>query len=156
MATKKAKKRPAKKAAAKKKVAGKKKTAAKRPPARKVRPGFISHTELASSDPGATVAWAKKALGWKFGKPMKTPAGPYHMWSFGGNQGGGIRKNNPPEVPGTVPYAEVASIDNAYYKALATGATTMMPPEEIPGGMGWIAIVSAPGGMPIGLWAQKK
>ena len=151
MATSKAKKRPAKK-----KAAGAKKTAAKRPPARKVRPGFISHTELASSDPEATVAWAKKALGWKFGKPMPTPAGPNHMWRFGDNQGGGVRRNNPRETPGTVPYAEVPSITKAYDKALAAGATPMMPPDEIPSGMGWIAIVSAPGGVPIGFWAQKK
>ena len=150
MATRSTKKRPAKKKAAKRK-----KTAAKKPPARKIRPGFISHTELASADPAATVAWAKQALGWKFGTPMPTPAGPYYMWSFGGNQGGGVRKNNPPEVPGTVPYVEVASIKAAYDKALKAGAKEMMSPSEIPGGFGWIAIVAAPGGVPIGLLAQK-
>ena len=151
MATKKrTKERPAKKRAAKKKKA------AKRPPARKVRPGFISHTELASADPEATVTWAKKALGWKFGKPMPTPAGPYHMWSFGGDMGGGVRKNNPPEMPGTVPYVEVASIGAGLDKALRAGATAILPPTEIAGGMGWIAIVAAPGGVAIGFWAQKK
>jgi len=87
---------------------------------------------------------------------MPTPGGPYHMWRFGDNQGGGIRKNNPPEAPGTVPYVEVASITKAYDKALAAGAKPMMPPDEIPGGMGWIAVVAAPGGPAIGLWAQKK
>lgn len=148
MATRSTKKRSGKKAA-------KKKKAAKRPPARKIRPGFISHTELASSDPGATVTWAKKALGWKFGPAMPTPGGPYHMWSFGGNQGGGVRSNHPPETPGSVPYVEVASIKAAWDKALRAGATAMMPPDEIPGGMGWIAIVRAPGGPAIGFWAPK-
>jgi predicted enzyme related to lactoylglutathione lyase len=123
--------------------------------ARKIRPGFISHTELASSDPAATAAWAKKALGWKFGEAMPTPAGPYHMWSFGDNMGGGIRANNPPETPGSVPYVEVPAIKPAYQKALDAGATLMMPPSEIPGGNGWIAIVAAPGGPAIGFWAQK-
>ena len=151
MATRSMKKRPAKTKAAKRK-----KAAVKRPAARKVRPGFISHTELASADPEATVAWAKKALGWKFGAAMPTPAGPYHMWSFGGDQGGGVRRSNAPEMPGTVPYVEVASITKAHDKAIAAGAKQMMAPSEIPGGMGWIAIVTAPGGVPIGLWAPKK
>jgi predicted enzyme related to lactoylglutathione lyase len=146
-----AKKRPAMKKATAKKGSTKKAAA----PARKIRPGFISHTELASSDPAATAAWAKKALGWKFGEAMPTPAGPYHMWSFGDNMGGGIRANNPPETPGSVPYVEVPAIKPAYQKALDAGATLMMPPSEIPGGNGWIAIVAAPGGPAIGFWSQK-
>src|SRR5688572_13596972 len=114
---------------------------------RKIRPGgFISHTELASSDPAATKAWAEQALGWKFLDPMPTPQGPYHMWSFGDSMGGGIRANNPPETPGSIPYVEVPDIQKAYDRAVKAGATPMMPPEDIPGGMGSIAIVQAPGG----------
>ena len=150
MAAKKAQRRPAKR-----KQATKKKKAAARPAARKIRPGFISHTELASSAPEATVAWAKAALGWKFGPAMPTPNGPYHMWSFGDNQGGGVRSTAPSERPGTVPYVEVPAIKPAFEKALKAGATAMMPPSMIPGDNGWIAIVFAPGGVPIGFWAQK-
>jgi predicted enzyme related to lactoylglutathione lyase len=94
-------------------------------------------------------------LGWKFEHPMPTPAGPYHMWRFPNDTGGGIRANNPPEVPGSIPYCEVPSIQAAYSKALAAGATEMLSPQEIPGGMGWIAIVAAPGGVPIGFWSTK-
>jgi len=144
-----------KKAAANRKAKPKKKAAAKRPPAREIRPGFISHTELASTAPDQTAAWCKKVLSWKFGTPMPTPNGPYHMWNFGDNTGGGIRASHPPEQPGTIPYCEVRSIRAAHDKAVAAGAATMMPPSEIPGGFGWIAIVKAPGGVPIGLWAQK-
>jgi len=122
---------------------------------RKVRPGsFISHTELASTDPAATKTWAEQALGWKFLDPMPTPQGPYHMWSFGDNMGGGIRANNPPETPGSIPYVEVPDIQKAYDRAVKAGATPMMPPEDIPGGMGSIAIVQAPGGPAIGFWGQ--
>jgi predicted enzyme related to lactoylglutathione lyase len=145
-----AKRAPAKKSAAK---ASSKKAAA--PAARKIRPGFVSHTELASANPAATKEWAQKVLGWKFGDPMPTPMGPYHMWSFGENMGGGIRSNNPPEGPGSIPYCEVSDIKATYEKALKAGAVPMMPPDQIPGGAGWIAIVQAPGGVPIGFWGTK-
>lgn len=124
------------------------------PAARRIRPGFVSHTELASANPAATKEWAQKVLGWKFGEPMPTPNGPYHMWSFGDNMGGGIRANNPPEAPGSIPYVEVGDMRAAYDKALKNGATEMLWPQEIPGG-GWIAIVQAPGGVPIGFWGMK-
>lgn len=122
---------------------------------RRIRSGFISHTELASANPSATKQWCEEVLGWKFGEPMPTPAGPYHMWSFGSNIGGGIRVSNPPETPGSVPYCEVTDIKAAYQRALDAGASGMFPPDEIPGGNGWIAIVQAPGGVPIGLWGPK-
>ena len=129
-----------------------KKTAAA--PARKMRQGFISHTELASTNPAATKAWCQDVLGWKFSPPMPMPSGDYHMWSFGDNVGGGIRSNNPPEHAGSVPYAEVRDIKAAYAKAVRAGATPMMPPDEIPGG-GWIAIVMAPGGVQFGFYGTK-
>lgn len=122
---------------------------------RKIRDGVITHTELASADPAATRKWCEAALGWKFGQSMPTPGGPYHMWQFPTGTGGGIRANNPPETPGSIPYCEVRDIRAAYSRALEAGASAMMPPEEIPGGMGWIAIVAAPGGVAIGFWAQK-
>jgi predicted enzyme related to lactoylglutathione lyase len=127
----------------------------RKPAMPKVRPGLITHTELASADPLATRDWCTKVLGWKFGQPMPTPGGPYHMWRFANDTGGGIRANNPPEVPGSIPYCEVVDIQAAFARALAAGATEMLRPEQVPGGMGWIAIVAAPGGVAIGLWAMK-
>jgi uncharacterized protein len=122
---------------------------------RKVRPGFISHTELASSDPAATKAWAQKVLGWSFGDAMPMPDGSqYHMWDFGHQMGGGIRASNPAEAPGAIPYCEVPDIQAAFDRAVRAGGTPMMPPTAIPGSGGWIAIVQAPGGPAIGLWGQ--
>jgi predicted enzyme related to lactoylglutathione lyase len=154
MATKKTSTGKSAKRAAPKKTAkpASKKSAATTMAQRKVRPGgFISHTELASTDPDATRTWAEQAFGWKF-MTMPTPTGPYHMWRFAENQGGGIRANNPPESPGAIPYVEVADIQKAFDKAVKAGGTPMMPPEEIEGGMGWIAVVQAPGGPAVGLW----
>lgn len=152
-----------------KKNAARKKAATKRPAARRPkraaptrraaappsRQGVITHTELASADPSATRAWCESVLGWKFEMTVPTPAGPYHMWRFGIGTGGGIRANNPPEVPGSIPYCEVADIKATYARAVASGATGMMPPEQLPGGMGSIAIVAAPGGVAIGFWSAK-
>jgi predicted enzyme related to lactoylglutathione lyase len=121
----------------------------------KPRQGVITHTELASTDPDATRKWCKTVLGWKFGEAMPTPSGPYHMWRFPNATGGGIRANNPPEVPGSIPYCTVASIQATYKKALESGAKEMLGPQQLPGGMGWIAIVAAPGGVPIGFWSMK-
>ena len=118
-----------------------------------LRHGLITHTELASADPPATRGWCQKVLGWKFGQVVPTPTGPYHMWRFENGTGGGIRANNPPEVPGSVPYCEVKDIKGTYAKALSAGATGMMQPAPLPDGMGWIAIVSAPGGVAIGFWS---
>lgn len=123
---------------------------------RAIQPGFVSHTELASKDPGATKQWCRDVLGWKFGPAAPMPEGPpYEMWSFGNDMGGGIRATMPNEPSGTTPYCEVPDIKAAFQGALKAGATEMHPPNEIPGGMGWIAIVMAPGGVPIGFWAPK-
>ncbi len=149
---------PARKTGSKRSTA--RKPAAKRsrpaPPAdRAVRPGFVSHTEFASTDPPATQQWAKAVLGWKFEAPMQTPNGPYHMFTFSEDMGGGIRPTGPSERGSATPYCEVPDIRKAFTKAIGAGATEMMPPSEVPGGMGWIAVVQAPGGVPVGFWAPK-
>jgi len=131
-----------------------KNASARRTATPKVRPGFISHTELASTDPVATRDWCAKVLGWKFGEPMPTPTGPYYMWRFT-DTGGGIRANRPPEAPGSIPYCEVADIKASYAKAVEAGAKELLWPQALPSGMGWIAIVIAPGGVAIGFWSLK-
>ena len=152
------------KSAAKKVKKAAKKGTAKPRPARAAQPngkpaapqtshGLITHTELASADPPATRGWCEKVLGWKFGQVMPTPTGPYHTWRFENGTGGGIRANHPHEVPGSIPYCEVKDIRGTYARALSAGATGMMQPAPLPGGMGWIAIVSAPGGVAIGFWS---
>jgi len=50
---------------------------------------------------------------------------------------------------------EVVDIQATYQQALASGGKEMVAPDPLPGGMGWIAIVAAPGGVAIGFWAMK-
>lgn len=111
--------------------------------------GWITHTDLASSNPPATKAWTQKVLGWKFRTPMKTPNGDIFFFSYSDKGGGAIRANNPPEIPGSIPYIHVADCQASYDKALAEGAEEMMSPTRVMEGV-TIAIVRAPGGVPIG------
>lgn len=111
--------------------------------------GWITHTDLASRDPAATKAWAAKVLGWKFKPPFPTPNGDVHLFYYSDKGGGAIRANNPPEIPGSIPYIHVADCQAAYDKALREGAEEMLSPTKVMEGV-TIAIVRAPGGTPIG------
>jgi uncharacterized protein len=111
--------------------------------------GWITHTELASADPAATKAWCANVLGWTFKPSFPMPGGEYHLFAYSDKGGGGIRPNNPPEVPGSIPYVHVADTRAAFEKALREGAEEMVPPMQVMEGV-TIAIVRAPGGVPIG------
>jgi len=112
--------------------------------------GWITHTELASSDPAATKAWCEATLGWKFKPSFPMPGGgEYHLFTYSDKGGGGIRRNELPEVPGSIPYIHVADARKAFQKALSAGAEEMYPPERVMEGV-TIAVVRAPGGVPIG------
>jgi predicted enzyme related to lactoylglutathione lyase len=77
------------------------------------------------------------------------PGGEYHLFAYSDKGGGGIRPNNPPEVPGSIPYIHVADTRVAFEKALREGAEAIFPPERVMEGVA-VAIVRAPGGVPIG------
>lgn len=78
--------------------------------------GWITHTDLASRDPGATKAWCAKVLGWTF-----RPSFAVH----------------------------VADAAAAFAKALEEDAEKMLAPTCVMDGV-TVAIVRAPGGVPIG------
>ena len=111
--------------------------------------GSITHTELASTDPVATKVWCATVLGWKFQPAFPIAGGEYHLFRFSDTGGGGIRLNNPPEVPGSIPYVHVADARAAFESALRHGAEEMLGPTPVMEGV-TIAIVRAPGGVPIG------
>lgn len=128
---------------------------AKPQPTRNPIPGFVSHTELVSNDPTATKTWCESVIGWKFGPPAKMMDGrPYEMWSHENTSGGGIRANMPDEPTGTVPYVEVEDIDVTFNEAVAAGADIYFGPMKLETG-GRIAMVKAPGGVPLGFWSSS-
>lgn len=112
--------------------------------------GWITHTELASSDPAATKAWCAAALGWKFKPSSPMPGGgEYHLFVYSNKGGGGIRRTESTETPGSVPYIHVADARVAFDKALSAGARPIAAPERVMEGV-TIAVVRAPGGVIIG------
>jgi predicted enzyme related to lactoylglutathione lyase len=111
--------------------------------------GWITHTDLASLDPAATKAWCAKVLGWTFRPSFPIPGGEIHLFAYSEKGGGGIRPTSPPEQPGSIPYVHVKDASAAFAKALAEGAEEMMPPTRVMEGV-TVAIVRAPGGVPIG------
>ena len=111
--------------------------------------GWITHTDLASADPAATKAWCIKVLGWAFKPSVPMPAGEYHLFAYSETGGGGIRPTNPPEAPGSIPYVHVADTRTAFDNAIREGAEVMVPPTLVMEGV-TVAVVRAPGGVPIG------
>jgi len=111
--------------------------------------GWITHTDLASLNPLATKAWCAKVLGWTFRPSFPGPAGEIHLFAYSDKGGGGIRPLSPPEVPGSLPYIHVKDCQASFDLAIAEGATVMMPPTRVMEGV-TVAIVKAPGGVPIG------
>lgn len=112
--------------------------------------GWITHTDLASNDPDATKAWCAKVLGWTFTLSLPTAGGEVHLFAYAAQGGGGVRPLSPPEQPGSIPYVHVADAAAAFAKAVAEGAEEMLPPTRVMEGV-TVAIVRAPGGVPIGL-----
>ena len=90
-----------------------------------------------------------KVLGWTFRPSFPMPGGEYHLFTYSDKGGGGIRLNNPPEIPGSIPYVHVADTQAAFEKAVREGAEEMLKPMRVMEGV-TVAIVRAPGGVPIG------
>ena len=112
--------------------------------------GWITHTELASANPVATKAWCAKVLGWTFKPSVPMPGGAeYMLFAYSDLGGGGIRPTKAGETPGSSFTVHVADCRASFEKALREGAEAMVPPTPIMPGV-TIAVVRAPGGVPVG------
>ena len=89
--------------------------------------GWITHTELASANPDATKAWCATVLSWTFKPSFPTPAGDYDLFAYSDTGGGGIRPNNPGELPGSVPYVHVADALAAFREGVEGGGRSGVP-----------------------------
>jgi uncharacterized protein len=111
--------------------------------------GWITHTELTSTNPAATRAWCEKVLGWKFRPSFPTPFGEYHLFAYSDKGGGGIRQHGPDQAAVSTPFVHVADAHAAFERALREGAEAISAPQRVMEGV-TVAIVRAPGGAVIG------
>ena len=50
--------------------------------------GWITHSDLSSTDAAATREWCAEVLGWTFQPPFPTPGGDYHLFAYSDAGGG--------------------------------------------------------------------
>jgi predicted enzyme related to lactoylglutathione lyase len=99
--------------------------------------------------------WCASVLGWKFRPSYQVPeGGEYILFTYSEKGGGGIRAINPGEGESTIPYVQVGNVKTTFAKAIRSGASEIMAPEQIMDGL-VIAIVRAPGGVMIGFAGPK-
>ena len=67
--------------------------------------------------------------------------------------GGGIGPSQGPGDTGVKVYMRVDDLDGYLARAQELGATPLVPPMDLPGDYGRIAIFADPDGNPVGLWA---
>ena len=67
--------------------------------------------------------------------------------------GGGIGPSQGPGDTGVKIYMRVDDLDGYLARAQELGGTSLVPPMDLPGGYGRIAIFADPDGNPVGLWA---
>src|SRR5687767_9093607 len=90
--------------------------------------GHITHTDLRSDDPEATIAWCQRVFGWTFRPPFPSPAGDYHLFAYSDQGGGGVRRTSAGETSGATPFVHVEDCHTAYAEALAAGAEGLAEP----------------------------
>lgn len=114
----------------------------------------VAYFEITSTSPEKIRDFYTELFGWNAeadpsmeGYAMvDTGAGPVAI-------SGGIGPSQGPGDTGVKIYVRVDDLEGGVAKAAELGADTLLPPMELPGGYGRIAVVSDPDGNPVGLWA---
>src|SRR5215831_14411258 len=114
----------------------------------------IMHFEIPADDVERAKTFYEKTFGWKI-KALPMPPGQEYWGVTARKDGepginGGLMKRAMPGQPFTN-YITVKSIDPMISAVQANGATIVLPKQEIPGGMGWIAVFKDPENNFIGL-----
>ncbi len=113
---------------------------------------MYTHVELHSQDPAAAQDFYSGVFGWTYNE-MPMPGGKYIMVANAkGEPIGGIVQTQDKSASDTwIGYVTVDSVKDAVAEATQRGATVVVDFTELPG-MGAFAIVTDPGGAPLGIW----
>ncbi|MBA3454853.1 MAG: VOC family protein [Deltaproteobacteria bacterium] len=107
--------------------------------------------ELYSKDPAASVAFYSAVGGFTVKQQDMPGMGAYYVLEAGGQPRAGIMASPMPQAPHAwLPYVAVANADATADKAKRLGATSLVPPTDIPG-VGRFSIIVDPQGATIGI-----
>lgn len=113
----------------------------------------IQHTEFASTDTKATMAFFEAMFGWKF-EDAQSPAGEYNM---AGDENGSVAVRPLMEhepAPYATPYVTVDDLVAKEEEMKAKGAEVMVSQVQVPGGMfSWFKV---PGDFYIACWEHQE
>jgi uncharacterized protein len=113
----------------------------------------VAFFDITSSDPARISGFYTQLFDWT----VSDGPGGYSMVDTGNGEGavaGGIGgTQGPDDKTGITLYVRVDDLAAYLAKAEKLGAKTVMPPVELPGGYGSIAVIADPDGNPFGLWA---
>jgi predicted enzyme related to lactoylglutathione lyase len=114
----------------------------------------VAWFDITSKDPARLIAFYTELFGWS-ASDSETPG--YSMVDTGSEPqavGGGIGGTQSPDDPtGITMYMRVDDLQTYIDKAEKLGGSSVMPPMELAGGYGRIAVIADPDGNPVGLWA---
>ena len=114
----------------------------------------VAYFEVTSPEPERALRFYAELFDWVV-KPDPDMDG-YAMVDTGAGEGavgGGIGASTSAEDRGTKVYVRVDDLEPYLARATALGGTELVPPMDLPGGYGRIAVLADPDGNAVGLWA---
>jgi len=114
----------------------------------------VAYFEIVSPNAASLRSFYSELFGWKvvdIGDPSYTMI---DTGAEGEAIGGGIAEPQRDTDPGgTKIYMRVDDLQASLDKAVALGGEAVVPPTELPGGLGSFAVLADPDGHLVGLWA---
>ena len=112
----------------------------------------VAFFEVISDEPKRVRDFYGELFGWEI---TEGPAG-YALVDTGAGEaavGGGIGPTQGPGDTGVKIYMRVDDLDAYIARAEQLGGAPLVPPVDLPGDFGRIAVIADPDGNPVGLWS---
>ncbi|MDQ4133212.1 MAG: VOC family protein [Actinomycetota bacterium] len=114
----------------------------------------VAYFEITSDDAVRAQKFYAELFDWTVAADPTTDG--YGLVDTGAGDGavsGGIGPSMAPGDTGVKIYVRVDDLDSYLDRGEALGGTRLLPPTDLPGGYGRIAVLADPDGNPVGLWA---
>ncbi|MFP5320144.1 MAG: VOC family protein [Acidimicrobiia bacterium] len=114
----------------------------------------VAFFEVVSDEPERAQKFYAEMFGWDV--QSSPDLGGYALVDTGAGEGavgGGIGPSQVPGDTGVKIYVRVDDLDAYLARARELGGTPLVPPMDLPGDFGRIAVLADPDGNPVGLWS---